>query len=245
MKLTYITTAAILIAQGAESFAPNAALPSQTTSLSATGADTITIPGEIDVQAAYDASTFPITPNDLLNRAKEILSPEIGIGTKDDGACLASDFEFCAAVVGPIPKEEYLGALNSFKLEDSFDIKQNYHGFYVDPIQTNRVWFFTRQVSKHIAPFLGVEPTNEELELPPQLMHMDFNEDGLVKEFGFYTVDRRQGNTGGLGGAFGYFYGVGKPLPIREGKPFKPSFRFKMLQFIGELGKKLKGFKKD
>ena len=32
---------------------------------------------------------------------------------------------------------------------------------------------------------------------------------------GFYTVDRRQGNTGGLGGAFGYFYGTGNPLPTQ------------------------------
>ena len=68
---------------------------------------------------------------------------------------------------------------------------------------------------------------------------MDFNADGRVKEFGFYTVDRRQGNTGGLGGAFGYFYGVGKPLPIPECQPFKPSFRFRMLNLIGKIGNKL------
>jgi len=61
---------------------------------------------------------------------------------------------------------------------------------------------------------------------------------GLVKEFGFYTIDRRQGNTGGLGGAFGYFYGVGKPLPIRECQPYKPSFRFRVLSLIGKMGKK-------
>jgi hypothetical protein len=76
-----------------------------------------------------------------------------------------------------------------------------------------------------------------ELTLPPQLFHMDFNEDGLVKEFGFYIVDRIQGNTGALGGAFGYFYGVGKPLPIRECQPFKPSFRFRMLDLIGKIAK--------
>jgi len=51
-------------------------------------------------------------------------------------------------------------------------------------------------------------------------------------------------NTGGLGGAFGYFYGVGKPLPIREARPYKPSFRFRALQLIGALAKKIGG-KKD
>ena len=196
------------------------------------------IPGEVDVETTYAKSTFPISPDNLITRAKEILSPDVGIGTKDNGACLAEDFEFVAAVVGPISKTEYLNALNGFKLRDSFDIEQNMFGFTVDPMQANRVWWFDRQIAKQINTFMGVEPIENELTLPPQSFHMDFTEDGLVKEFGFYTVDRRQGNTGGLGGAFGYFYGVGKPLPIRECQPFKPSFRFRMLGLLGKIGRK-------
>ena len=69
-------------------------------------------------------------------------------------------------------------------------------------------------------------------------MHMDFTADGLVKEFGFYTVDRRQGNTGGLGGAFAFFYGVGRALPIPEMRPYKPSKRFRLFQFLGKLQSK-------
>lgn len=199
---------------------------------------TSSLPGEIDVTAAYEKSTFPISPDALIVRAKQVLSPDVGIGTKDDGACLADDFEFVAAVVGPISKVEYLNALNGFKLEESFQIQQNVFGFTVDPIQPNRVWWFGRQVAEQTNTFMGVEPISHELILPPQLFHMDFSDDGLVREFGFYTVDRRQGNTGGLGGAFGYFYGVGKPLPIRECQPFKPSFRFRMLGLLGKIGKK-------
>lgn len=201
------------------------------------------IPGEVDLTSAFAASTFPIAPSDLVARAKEVLSPEIGIGTKDNGACLAEDFQFVAAVVGPIGKQDYINALGSFKLEESFDIQQNTFGFTVDPLQPNRVWWYGRQISTQIAPFMGVESSAKDeapsvLILPPQSFHMDFTEDGQVKEFGFYTVDRRQGNTGGLGGAFGYFYGVGKPLPIRECQPYKPSFRFRMLNLIGQIGKK-------
>mmetsp|Transcript_9726 Transcript_9726/g.14968 ORF Transcript_9726/g.14968 Transcript_9726/m.14968 type:complete len:235 (+) Transcript_9726:125-829(+) len=219
---------------------------SHTAAFSATPTSTPkgTLTDEVDVKLAYEKSTFPIAPDDLIVRAKEVLGPEIGVGTKDDGACLAEDFVFCAAVVGPIPRDEYLGALGSFKLEESFDIDSNFFGFNVDPMQTNRVWFMSRAVAKHIATFAGVEATGKELVMPPQLYHLDFNEDGLVKEIGFYTVDRQQGNTGGLGGAFGYFYGVGKPLPIREARPYKPSFRFRALQFIGALAKKIGG-KKD
>ena len=210
---------------------------------------TTLFPGEVDMDSSYAASTFPIRPTDLIERARDVtMNPSIQTGTKDGGACLAPDFEFVAAVVGPIPREEYLEALNSFQLETSFSIASNFFGFTVDPIQTNRVWFFSRQVAKHIAPFMGAQPRHTKddgvLTLPPQVMHMDFNADGLVKEFGFYTVDRRQGNTGGLGGAFGYFYGVGKPLPIPECQPYKPSFRFRSLQYIGKLAKMFSNKKK-
>mmetsp|Transcript_10079 Transcript_10079/g.24679 ORF Transcript_10079/g.24679 Transcript_10079/m.24679 type:complete len:241 (-) Transcript_10079:754-1476(-) len=239
MKSSIVVTALFAINRGASALI---ATP-------ITGQFSNRIPGEIDVQQAFAKSSFPISPDDLLNRAREVLSPQISIGTMDDGDCLADDFEFVAAVVGPLPKEEYLAALGSFKLTDSFGIEQNYFGFSVDPIQTNRVWFFNRAVSTHIAPFMGAKPEDTinggVLNLPPQVYHIDFNENGLVKEFGFYTVDRRQGNTGGLGGAFGYFYGVGKPLPIRECQPYQPSFRFRMLNFIGKLGEKLAKKKTD
>jgi hypothetical protein len=74
---------------------------------------------------------------------------------------------------------------------------------------------------------------------------MDFNDQGKVTELGFYTVDRQYGNTGGLGGAFGFFYGVGKPLPIREARPFKPSFKFQILQNLGKLAKMFSKKKSD
>ena len=73
---------------------------------------------EVDVEAAFARSTFPISPDDLTAKCKSYLAPDVLIGTKDGGACLGDDFEFVAAVVGPIPKEEYLDALDTFKLED-------------------------------------------------------------------------------------------------------------------------------
>ena len=195
----------------------------------------------IDEAQYYEKSTFPISPDDLIQRSKEILGPDIAVGTKDGGECLADNFEFCAAVVGPLPKDQYLGALGSFKLEDSFDITMNAFGFTVDPLQTNRVWFFQRQTATQINDFAGIKSTTpgKELILPPQVFHFDFNREGKVTEFGFYTVDRRQGNTGGLGGAFGYFYGVGRKLGFPEAMPYKPSFRFRMLSKIGALARKL------
>merc|ERR1711862_177498 len=122
------------------------------------------------------------------------------------GKCLADDFEFVAPVVGPIGKQAYLDALAGFQLQDSFDITPNTFGFTVSPMQPNRVYYFTQQTAKHVKDFMGVKPedTKEDLVMPPQCHHIDFYEKGEIKEFGFYTVDRRIGNTGGLGGAFAY-----------------------------------------
>jgi len=201
-------------------------------------------PAFLNEEAMLATSSFPIEANDMIDRVKFILSDECGVGTKDGGACLAEDFEFCAAVVGPIGKEAYLGALDNFSLEDSFDLSPSYFGFTVDPIQPSRVWFFNRNKGIHTGEFMGAAPTGKEFVYPPEVFHIDLNADGKMKEIGFYTADRRQGNTGGLGGAFGFMWGVGKPLPIRECRPFKPSFRYRLLNKVGTLASKLKKKKK-
>merc|ERR1712032_1571663 len=133
-------------------------------------------------------------------------------------------------------------ALGSFKLTEAFDNKPNFFGFTVDPMQPNRVWFFNRVRAVHVGEFRGLPATGKKIEYPPQSFHLDFNPDGLVKEVGFYTNDRRQGNTGGLGGAFGYMYAIGKPLPIPECQPYKKSKRFRALILVGNISKKLKNF---
>ena len=175
-------------------FAASTQLLSTTTST-----NEVTLVGEVDYEKLTSASTFPHSADTLIARAKALLNPDILLGQKDGGECLSDDFEFVAAVVGPIGREEYLGALANFKLEESFDIEPNFFGFSVDPIQPNRVWFFNRQTAVHKAKFLGAEPKEDpkdnELILPPQCYHIDFDDALKMKEFGFYTVDRRQGNT--------------------------------------------------
>ena len=186
---------------------------------------------------AKASTKFPIKPVDLICNAKKAI--EAGIGTKDGGECLADDFTFCAAVVGPLGKTEFLNALGTFKLEDSWDIKNESFGFTVSPVQPNRVYWFSHQSGTMKADFLGapVDETKEAI-LPPQCLHMDFDESGKVKEFGFYTVDRQYGNTGGLGGAFGFMYAAGRAPPIPEARPYKPSRRFRFFMWLGRLNTK-------
>jgi hypothetical protein len=246
---TLLSSTSVMAFTGPNTTTSTTATTPATTALSSTASPIAQY--EVNTEEAFSTSTFPIKPKDLILRAKEVLSDDIKIGTKDNGKCLSDNFTFRAQFV-EVDKEGYLNALKSFNLEDSWDIEQNYFGFTVDPMQTNRVWFFSRQIAKQISAFGGVEVadaasanaengngngnSNENvLTLPPQTFHIDFDEDGKMTEFGFYTVDRNQGNTGGLGGAFAFFYGVGKPLPFPEGKPYKPSLRYGLLQKFGRF----------
>ena len=191
---------------------------------------------------AKNWADFPIAPGALVHRAKWVLA-EPQFGLRDD-SCLAPDFEFCAPFIGPLKKEEFLGALGNFKLQDAFDINENYHAFRADPFQPGRVWWVTRTTAAHTGaetPMLGA-PTGKELTLPPQSFSLIFDTDGLVKELTVgYPIDRRVGNTGGLGGAFAFSYGVGKPLPIPECQPYKPSLQLRMLGWVSRVGKKIRG----
>jgi hypothetical protein len=78
--------------------------------------------------------------------------------------------------------------------------------------------------------------------MPPQYHLLDFDGNGKVAQFDFYTVDRNYGNTGGLGGAFGLFYGVGRVLPFPECQPYKPSRRY---HFFTGLSRFMDKFKKE
>lgn len=179
-------------------------------------------------------NTFPIPPDKLIRRAQYCLSPEGGsIGFNDGGESLADDFRFTAAFIEE-GKEHYIEKINMIGFQNAFDVMPEYRNFYVDPNQTNRVWFNARNNYRHIDTFMGTKATGKVYELPPEQFHMDFDEKGLIKEFGFYTTDRRQGTTGGLGGVFGVMYAIGKRLPIREFRPYKPTWRFRFFNWLGE-----------
>lgn len=237
MKVLLVS--ALLLAQSMAFQQTSRAVPKSSSSLITTKRHSVRYEGDLDTEALLSASTFPIPPDQLIEKAKEfILVQRVGL---NDTSVLADDFVFRAAFV-ETDRDEFVKALEGFNLEDSFDMKQQFFGWTVDPLQPNRVYVINRQEGTHVKDFVGVKPTNKTLVLPPQNLHVDFTEDGKVKEFGFYVIDRAQGNTGGLGGAFAFFYGVGRPLPFPEGKPYKYSFQRKILtalfNFFGRFRKK-------
>jgi len=195
--------------------------------------------GEIDVQATLKASTFPISPDTLIDTAREVFASEFGTAQGADGLCLADDFQFVAPIVGPLSKKEFMRAFGSFKIRDALPDLANNSWFEVDPLEPNRVWLFSRDRGTHTGTLnfaRAIPPTGKHVEMPPQAASMLFNEQGQVYTMTVgYTMDKRIGNTNGLGGVFGILKAVGKPLPVPEGKAlYNPSMRYEALERVGK-----------
>mmetsp|Transcript_7101 Transcript_7101/g.22473 ORF Transcript_7101/g.22473 Transcript_7101/m.22473 type:complete len:141 (+) Transcript_7101:180-602(+) len=74
-----------------------------------------------------------------------------------------------------------------------------------------------------------VAPNYKKIEQPPQTGSMLFNEQGLCTEVtAGYVMDRREGNTGGLGAVYAVLRHVGISLPYPEGQPWQPSPAFRL-----------------
>lgn len=197
--------------------------------------------GELDVAATMKRSTFPLSPEVLIAKAKAVLGCEFGSMAGADASCLAEDFQFVAPIVGPLGKEEFLKAFGSFKVREAFpDLKDN-SWFQVDPLEPNRVWFLSRATGTHTGTLnfgSGLPPTGKAVKMPPQAQSMLFNERGECYTLTVgYAMDKRIGNTEGLGGVFGMVKAVGKPLPFPEGQRlYTPSLRFEAVERIAKVG---------
>jgi len=195
----------------------------------------------IDEEAMLAESSFAITPDDLIQKAKVWLA-EVNSGNYERGA-LSDDFEFVGPVVGPLGPDAFIDAVKSFTLQDGIpDLSGQLHHLRVDPFEPSRVWFTTRTAGTHTGVLAGMEPTGKSIASPPQACSLRFNEDGTINQYTIgYVMDRRIGNTGGLGGVFGIFYAIGRGLPFPEAQPWKMSKRYRFFNFMGDLSRKFRG----
>jgi hypothetical protein len=172
-------------------------------------------------------STFPIPPQELVEMTKNVLRAGVHKCGK-----LADDFSFTAPFIGPLNKDDFASTMKTLSLDEVFpDMAPRIYHIRVDPLQHNRVWFTTRPIGTNTG-YLKAKlpipqaPTNKVVELPPQTSSLTFNDKGEVEDFTMgYVMDRRLGNSGGLGGAFGFFWAIGCPLPYPEGKPWSSSWQ--------------------
>ena len=192
---------------------------------------------ELDVEATLGASTFPIAPQALVERAKAVLAAEFGTARGCDPAeYLTRDFQFVAPIVGPLLRDEFIAAFGGFRLKDAVPDLRDCAFFTVDPVEPNRVWFFGRAIGTHTGPLkfgpATIAPTGKSIHMAPQASSLLFQPDGLAYTLTTgYCMDKRIGNSEGLGGLFGILKAVGKPLPVLEGQRlYNPSLRIEALE---------------
>lgn len=197
--------------------------------------------GELDVDATMAQSKFPLEPKVLLEKAKTVLGCEFGTAVGADDSVLAEDFQFVAPIVGPLSKAEFTGAFGSFKVKEALpDLKDN-SWFQVDPLEPNRVWFFSRATGTNTGNMnfgRTIAPTGKQVSMPPQAQSMLFNEKGECYTLTVgYTMDKRIGNTEGLGGVFGILKAIGQGLPFPEGQRlYNPSLRYEAFERVAKIG---------
>jgi len=146
---------------------------------------------------------------------------------------LASDFIFRGPVIGPLCKKDFIATLTTMSskqnasLFDAFpDLEANVFGFSVDPVEPNRVWYFTRPRGTFLGPFDHpvkgrIEPTGAKYVAPPEARSVIFDKDGKVKYQSVgYVTDRFTGDTtGGRGAVFGMYAVMGEEYDDSIGSP--------------------------
>ena len=131
--------------------------------------------------------------------------------------------------------------MSGFELGSMFEgfDKALYYNFNVDPYEHNRVWFTARFKAVHSGDGPFGKATNKYVDCPPQSISLSFNEKGQVTKYtGGYVMDRRIGNSGGLGGVFGPLYAIGKGLPFPEAQPYSKSIQYSLFTVIGNIAAK-------
>ncbi|KAL3910665.1 MAG: hypothetical protein SGARI_002011 [Bacillariaceae sp.] len=131
---------------------------------------------------------------------------------------LADDFIFRGPVIGPLTKTDFKKTLESVASKDKYDLahafpdlQTNNFGFTADdPVEPNRVWYFTRPRGTFSGafdhPVVGqIEPSGAKYIAPPEARSVIFNDEGKVKYQSVgYVTDRFTGDTtGGRGAVFG------------------------------------------
>lgn len=118
-----------------------------------------------------------------------------------------------------LDRAAYLKAVRGFGLNEAIpDLNPNVYDWRVDPYEPNRVWFTIRTTGTHTGTLRfgskEYKATGKRVLGAPECCSYVFNADGKVQTFtGGVVMDRRVGNTGGLGALFGILHAIGVPVP--------------------------------
>uniref|UniRef100_A0A7S4AET0 Uncharacterized protein n=1 Tax=Pseudo-nitzschia australis TaxID=44445 RepID=A0A7S4AET0_9STRA len=165
---------------------------------------------------------FPFSPEELVAMARDYVENPSPDWWSDD------EFVFRGPVIGPLAKKDLVATLEANEdLRIAFpDLQANAFGFTADdPIEPNRVWYFTRPRGTFSGPFPFpgqnkiIQPTNATYIGPPECRSVVFNKHGKIRyQTVGYVVDRFTGDTtGGRGAIFGQYAVMGQEIDANPG----------------------------
>eukprot|EP00747_Dinoflagellata_sp_TGD_P180165 gnl/TRDRNA2_/TRDRNA2_32174_c0_seq1.p1 gnl/TRDRNA2_/TRDRNA2_32174_c0~~gnl/TRDRNA2_/TRDRNA2_32174_c0_seq1.p1 ORF type:complete len:485 (+),score=72.23 gnl/TRDRNA2_/TRDRNA2_32174_c0_seq1:72-1526(+) len=155
----------------------------------------------------------------LLNLTAALMAAELG--TSQPSLLSDDHFSFCGPVVGPLGKSQFLAAwqgISAALAQGMPDLEWNYRDASVDPHDVNRVWVTSSPTGTHTGTlplFGGSHPASGRRWISaPERSSFTFDREGrCVAITGGYVMDRRMGNTDGLGGLYGLAVALGLPTP--------------------------------
>jgi hypothetical protein len=160
---------------------------------------------------------------------------------------LSDDFVFRGPVIGPLTKTDFAKTLeavanNEYDIAHAFpDLQSNNFGFTAeDPVEPNRVWYFTRPRGTFTGafdhPVVGrIDPTGAEYIASPEARSVIFNDDGKVRyqSVGYVTNRFTGDTTGGRGAVIGLYAVMGQELDDTIGS-WATIFLQKLTEFLPE-----------
>lgn len=153
----------------------------------------------------------------LLELTASMLAADFG--TEEPSLLSDERFEFAGPVVGPLDKASFVGASRGLRIAEGLpDLQLNCRDVSICPYDVNRVWYTTAPTGTHTQTLrLGEKehaPTGRTWISPPERGSMTFDKDGkCIAITGGYVMDRRMGNTEGLGGVYGLCVALELPTP--------------------------------
>jgi hypothetical protein len=160
----------------------------------------------------------------LLELTARLIETKFGA---EDPSVLAPSFTFSGPVGAPLDRDAFLAA-GWLDLDAAMpDLDYRYRDARVCDYDVNRVWYTSAPVGTHTAPLtMGAvthAPTGKRWEAAPECGSACFDADGLcIGVTAGYVMDRRQGNTDGLGGIYGLCSALGLPMPIPKWQLLTP-----------------------
>jgi len=161
-------------------------------------------------------ATEALDEDRLFALTEKLIASRFGL---DDPSQLADSFTSSGPAGGCLPKAQFLDIAASINVEEAFpDLDNQWRDIRVCPFDVNRVWYTSSPVGTHSKDLvIGGEVfpvTGKRWVSPPQCGSAQFDSKGrCISLTGGYVMDRRLGNTSGLGGLFGLREAIGSPSP--------------------------------